>query len=1101
MNIAEKPQALVAQTTRRPLRVLIVSRTLLGFSERSEPATFFSGLAEAITAQGDSVKFLMVPPLGAALGTYYERARKVIRELKELHLVDADVLVAAKDTWRSMISHELISYAVLDFVRANAFDVVYYAVEDGIGFFTATARRTGLLPSGARLVAVANQPRDWLRVTNRTFFSGPDDLVAAFMERESAKLADEVLCVGEPMRRWLVDNGWSETSRITVLPHLLPAEFASPTSRLPVARIQPAREFVLVANTDHPDGTTMFCDAMDRLAASGEVPRTVTLAGAFASVLGEHTGGMLLRRARRWPVELLMLPNQTPAATLDYLKRGDRLAVFSSSAAQAPALFSACLDTGIPFVAVDGGWGADLIDRRDLAAHLVAPKAADLAARLKRAIAEPTAPARVSGVSRKRADALGGHLQRIADQPADQAAPARRRKGPSKSSDAPLVTIVMAHHDRPQLVVQAIQSVARQDHPNIELIIVDDGSILPESHRLLDSLEPDFKIRGWRIFREPNRYLGAARNVAIKVAKGDLVLFLDDDNVLFDNAVSTLVKAIERSGADICTCLSRSLFETSMPRDDRLGTIEYLPTGGPLEISMIRNPYGDANAMFRKSVFERIGYLVEDYGFACQDWEIFTRAALEGLHVQVVPEPLYWYRSNPEGMYRSSHYYDNRQPIISLFRRYGFPNLERTHQLAISGGLADGDRKSLYYNLHWDPANARMMALAELAPNSDEAIRLLAEIAAGEGRSETTFGLLGNKALTVETDRVLGWAENSNLPQQLLGQSAASLLRSVRLDPERLSGLLVVAEGSAGGRSVAHVEGTQLILDVRMTGTTTAALANAFPKGTVRLFATIEIDPELPNPVEARLVASSFEPELDAVAPGPGGEWRRISQPHERLELQALLPEASDGPVSLVLQARTAGGAGQATTQIAVSDIGADFLVGPDQVRRPRRQPGEDRQRAKSLGPAEVATARLLTNYPADTTEMVLLPGDQGLLLRANRWGMNLALLPHAFSAFARRMVAQVELRDIDAPPLEIAMALSKPEEYIEWRTGEPDGAVGFSGWMTIRDPFELRTLSARVAATTRMQLNVQLAIRPLVAPTPGPVGVTFRKFVLSWTD
>lgn len=59
------------------------------------------------------------------------------------------------------------------------------------------------------------------------------------------------------------------------------------------------------------------------------------------------------------------------------------------------------------------------------------------------------------------------------------------------ADETPTVSVVLVTYNRPRLLRQALASLMRQDHPmdRLEVVLVDDGSELPEAKRLLDELE------------------------------------------------------------------------------------------------------------------------------------------------------------------------------------------------------------------------------------------------------------------------------------------------------------------------------------------------------------------------------------------------------------------------------------------------------------------------------------------------------------------------------------------------------------------------------------------------------------------------------------
>ena len=93
----------------------------------------------------------------------------------------------------------------------------------------------------------------------------------------------------------------------------------------------------------------------------------------------------------------------------------------------------------------------------------------------------------------------------------------------------PLISVVLPTRDRRDRLERAIASVTRQTYPNWQLVVVDDGSVdaTPEFLAGLD----DKRIRSVRA-----RGLGAcaARNIALGLAAGEIIAYLDDDNTFHE---------------------------------------------------------------------------------------------------------------------------------------------------------------------------------------------------------------------------------------------------------------------------------------------------------------------------------------------------------------------------------------------------------------------------------------------------------------------------------------------------------------------------------------------------------------------------------------
>jgi len=103
------------------------------------------------------------------------------------------------------------------------------------------------------------------------------------------------------------------------------------------------------------------------------------------------------------------------------------------------------------------------------------------------------------------------------------------------------VSVVIPTHDRGRVVVEAIESALAQTHPPLEVIVVDDGSTD-------DTAERVGRLRDARVryLRRPHAGVSAARNAGIAAATGDLVAFLDSDDLWKPDKVEAEIAALAR---------------------------------------------------------------------------------------------------------------------------------------------------------------------------------------------------------------------------------------------------------------------------------------------------------------------------------------------------------------------------------------------------------------------------------------------------------------------------------------------------------------------------------------------------------------------------
>ena len=616
---------------------------------------------------------ILGPIRNGGIGTAYHHVARmlaawgheVVIAYVNANAADAEAMAAARDLYAgfgvalepivpcpggdSPLRHTpAATWALLDWLRARdrPFDIVHVSEWRGLGYGPLLAKALGLDFGTTHFVVKGSSPTLWSLEGNRQLVSTEAELGWVFMERRSVELADTVICGSAHLLGWMRDAGYDLPARAFVWPNVFPAPDPDPAAAAARAARDgaPLREVVFFGRLEPRKGLVLFADAVARLARQQRAPERVTFLGKPVGTFDALA--FIERTTRGWPGEVRTLTEYGAAEAVAYLAaEPGRLAVIPSLLENASIAVTECLQAGIPFVAAATGGTPELVDPDDHARALVPPNHVALGDRLAELAGAPLRAVR----PRRDFTAALDVWQRWHAQSAPFAAAAERFAARVRAAAAvtPRVTVCLVHHERPALLRMAADSVLAQDYPSLDAVLVDDGSENPAARAALDAVESDFDRRGWRVIRQENRYLGAARNAAAAAAEGEWLLFLDDDNVLFPDAVSRLARAACFSGADCVPAASICFTGDGDPRTDAAShdmTIRFL--GAARTWNRIRNVAGDACALIRRDAFEAAGGFTDVYGLGLEDLELFNRLMVAGRRLEPLPDPVYYYRKH-----------------------------------------------------------------------------------------------------------------------------------------------------------------------------------------------------------------------------------------------------------------------------------------------------------------------------------------------------------------------------------------------------------------------------------------------------------------------
>ena len=118
-----------------------------------------------------------------------------------------------------------------------------------------------------------------------------------------------------------------------------------------------------------------------------------------------------------------------------------------------------------------------------------------------------------------------------------------------------MVSIVVPVYNAEKYLEDCLISLVDQTYENIEIILVDDGSV-DDSGRICDCwAEKDDRII---VYHKKNEGVSATRNFGIQRARGKFLMFVDADDMLVLNAVEYMVKEIIKNNSELVVCKYQS---------------------------------------------------------------------------------------------------------------------------------------------------------------------------------------------------------------------------------------------------------------------------------------------------------------------------------------------------------------------------------------------------------------------------------------------------------------------------------------------------------------------------------------------------------------
>ena len=260
----------------------------------------------------------------------------------------------------------------------------------------------------------------------------------------------------------------------------------------------------------------------------------------------------------------------------------------------------------------------------------------------------------------------------------------RARAAVSIETPVPFVSIVIPAYNVAPFIGETLTTVFAQTFTDFEVIIVNDGS--PDTEEFERALQP--YIDRISYLKQENRGASAARNTGVRAARGELIAFLDADDLWSPNYLEEQLKFIREYGCDLA-CADAMIFGVSA--DAGRSYMDSLMAAAPpegrvtfLELVNAERSLITSGVVVRRDLVLEVGLFDEALRNA-QDFDLWLRLARHGARLAYHRKVLLSYRSRPNSL--TGDAINSHQRELRVFDKieqsYDFTPVERLEVTAV----------------------------------------------------------------------------------------------------------------------------------------------------------------------------------------------------------------------------------------------------------------------------------------------------------------------------------------------------------------------------------------------------------------------------------
>jgi glycosyltransferase involved in cell wall biosynthesis len=229
-----------------------------------------------------------------------------------------------------------------------------------------------------------------------------------------------------------------------------------------------------------------------------------------------------------------------------------------------------------------------------------------------------------------------------------------------------LVSIIMATYNRADYIVETLRSIQMQTYENFECLIIDDGG----TDNTIEVIEPILKADSRFFFQkradEYQKGLPGTRNCGLDLAKGEYVIFFDDDDIVHPQNLELCVLELSRNDVSFCRYIRayfQDKFDYSFDYSKTYDTF-FIDKNDVFRLLNQSLPFNSCAVLWKKECFDENRYV--EHLLHAEEWELYSRILSTGITGISIEKALFFARQHSNSMTGQYFRFDSKRSLSNV---------------------------------------------------------------------------------------------------------------------------------------------------------------------------------------------------------------------------------------------------------------------------------------------------------------------------------------------------------------------------------------------------------------------------------------------------